>query len=157
MAAEISSLPQGMVSRRVVRIRACLRRPKLDAALAQGTDPWSSGELMLRAAQLASLSERRNIAAGLLTLVALAEHRLPPSSYLMVRHRAVLEQRERLLLLAERLDQPAPVDVAVVAQLTLLLSDASSPVYAGGRDPRGLAELTARCVHSVWEDDADSY
>lgn len=155
MAAEIPSLPRGRVSRRVVRIRACLRGPQLDAALAQGTDPWSSGELMLRAARLVSLPERRNVAAGLVTLVALAEHRLPPSSYLLVRHRAVLEQRESLLSLAARLDQPAPVEVAVVAQLALLLADSSSPAYVGGRHPGGLADLTARCVHSLWAD-ADS-
>jgi hypothetical protein len=152
MAAEISSLPRGRVSRGVVRIRAWLRQPRLDAALAKGTDPWSSAELMLRAERLASWSERRHIAAGLVTLVALAEDRLPPSSYLRVRRRAVIEQRDSLLLLAERLDQPAPVEVAVVAELALLLSDASSPAYAGARDPRGLAEITARCVHSVWED-----
>jgi hypothetical protein len=157
MAAEISSLPCGRVSRHVARIRACVRRHRLDAALAQGTDPWSTGELMLRAARLVSFSERQKVAAGLVTLVALAEHRLPPSSFLEVRRQAVLEQRESLLSLAERLGQPAPVEVAVVAQLALLLSDASSPAYVGGRHPGGLADLLAACVETVWEDaDRDS-
>ena len=135
----------------MLRIRACVRRPRLDASLAQGTDPWTAGELLLRAARLVSVAERRKVAAGLVTLVALAEHRLPPSSYLMVRHRVVLEERESLLSLAERLGRPAPFEVAVVAQLALLPSDASSPGYVGGRDPGRLAEIMARCVHSVWE------
>ena len=47
----------------------------------------------------------------------------------------VLEHQESLLALAERLGQPEPVEVAVVAQLELLLTDPSSPVYAGGGDP----------------------
>jgi hypothetical protein len=107
---------------------------------------------MVRAAQLVSLLQRRNVAAELVALVALAEHRLPPTSYRRVRHRVVLEQRDSLLALAERLGQPAPLDVAVVAQLTLLLSDASSPAYVGGRHPSGLPEVVARCVRSTFAD-----
>jgi hypothetical protein len=72
----------------------------------------------------------------------------------MVRHRVVLEQRESLIALAERLFQPAPVAVAVVAQLALLVSDSSSPAYAGGIDPASLAEVTGRCLRSVLEDGA---
>jgi hypothetical protein len=52
-----------------------------------------------------------------------------------------------MLAIAERLARPAPVGVEVVAQLALLLSDASSPVYAGGGHRRGLAEV----LQSVWE------
>ena len=72
--AGISLLPRSVVGRRLASIRARLRRPQLDAALAQGADPWSAPELMVRASQLGSLSERRKLAAGLLTLVALAAH-----------------------------------------------------------------------------------
>ena len=133
-------------------MRACLRRPSLDVALSQGADPWSAGDLMERATQLGSLSERQRIASGLLALVALAEHQRPASPYLKVRHRAVLEQRESLLALAERLRQPAPVAVAVVAQLVVLLTDSSSPVFEGGEHPDGLAEVTSRCLQSVSED-----
>jgi len=63
----------------------------------------------------------------------------------------VLEQSQSLMALAELLSQPAPVNVAVVAQLALLLSDSSSPVYAGGSDPDSLAEVTTRCLDSVTE------
>jgi hypothetical protein len=63
----------------------------------------------------------------------------------------VLAQRESLLALAERLGQPAPLEVAVVAQLAVLVSDPGSPAYVGGREPAGLAELTARCAHALGE------
>jgi hypothetical protein len=152
MPAGISAHPSGAVGRRLVRMRACLRRARLDAALAQGADPWSSGELMARAARLGSLPEREGVASGLVALVALAEHQRPASQYLKIRHRVVLEQRESLLALAERLRQPAPVEVAVVAQLVVLLTDPSSPVFAGGNHPDRLAEATSRCLQSVSND-----
>jgi hypothetical protein len=66
-----------------------------------------------------------------------------------VRHRLVLEQQESLRALAARLGRPEPVEVAVVAQLELLLTDRGSPVYTRGSDPRRLAEVTSRCLDSV--------
>jgi hypothetical protein len=108
---------------------------------------------MVRASRLGSLSERRKVAAGLHALVAVATRRRQGSPFVAVRHREVLEQRESLIALAERLFQPAPVQVAVVAQLALLLWDSSSPAYAGGRDPRSLADVTTRCLHSVLDDE----
>ena len=119
----------------LARIRACARRAQLDAALAQGADPWSSGPLMVRAERLGSLTERRNIAAGLRSLVEFAEYQRSGSRYLVVRHRQMLEERETLVALADRLDHPQPVEVAVVAQLRALVSDSASPVYEGGADP----------------------
>jgi hypothetical protein len=84
-------------------------------------------------------AERRQIAAGLNALLELAAFRQRQSSYHMVRHQLVLEHQESLRALAERLGQPEPVDVAVVAQLELLLTDPASPVYRRGSDPRRLA------------------
>ena len=147
-------VPRSIAGRWLVRVRARRRRVQLDAALAQGVDPWSAPELMCRASRLGSLSERRKVAAGLHMLVALATRRRRPSPFVSVRHRVVLEQREPLIALAERMFQPAPVDVAVVAQLVLLLADSSSPAYAGGSDPERLAEVTTRCLHSVAQDEA---
>lgn len=149
LPAALSPLPRDAVARRLARIRAGLRHPRLDLALAQGADPWSTGELMARAAQLASLSYRRKLAAGLIALVELAERRQPPSPYLSVRQEAVLAERGSLLALAERLGRPEPVEVTVAAQLSLLLSDPSSPVLAGGSDPGEVAEVTSRCLDRV--------
>jgi hypothetical protein len=144
--AGVSRLPRSWTGRRRAGICARLRRSQLDGELAHGADPWSAADLMVRASRLSSLSERRKLAAGLSELVSLAEQQRTASPYIAVRHHVVLEQRESLLALAERLGQPAPVDVPVVAEVALLLSDPSSPVYQGGTDPQGLADVTVRCL-----------
>lgn len=148
----ISPLPSSFVARWLVRMRAWRRRAELDLALARGSDPWSSPELFVRASRLASLSERRKIGAGLYALVAVARGQRRSSRFLRVRHRAVLEQRDALVALAQRLLGRAPVEVTVVAQLGRLLADSSSPVYVGGSDPAGLAEVTGRCLARLADD-----
>jgi hypothetical protein len=104
---------------------------------------------MARAAQLGSLPRRQKLGAGLIALVELAERRQPPSPYLSVRQQVVLAERDSLLVLAERLGRPEPVAVAVTAQLSLLLSDPSSPALVGGSDPSELADVTSRCLDHV--------
>jgi hypothetical protein len=145
----VSGVPRSWAGRRRARIHVRLRRFQLDRALAQGVDPWSAAELMLRASRLGSLAERRRLAAGLVELVSIAEHQRRSSPYVSVRHKVVLEQREPLLALADRLRHPAPVAVPVVARIALLLSDPLSPVYQGGTQPQGLANVTARCLQSL--------
>jgi hypothetical protein len=83
--AGIGALPRGAVGWRLARIRAARRRRRLDAALAEGADPWSAGELMVRAARLGSYAERRKIAAGLDALLDLAALQQRRSSNHMVR------------------------------------------------------------------------
>jgi hypothetical protein len=114
MPAAIGSLPAGAVGWRLARVRACVRHLRLDSALSRGADPWSTGELMARAAQLGSSPHRRKVKAKLVAVVKLAEYQRAGSSYL-VWHQVVLEQRESLLALAERLGQLEPVEVAVAA------------------------------------------
>ena len=118
LPAALNPLPRRAVARRLARIRAGLRHPRLDTALAQGADPWSTGELMVRAAQLGSLPYRRKLEAGLIALVELAERRQPPSPYLSVRQQVVLAERDALLAARpagagrsrrSRAAQPAPV------------------------------------------------
>jgi hypothetical protein len=145
----VARLPKHWPGWRRAGIRARRRRLQLDDALARGADPWSTAELMVRASRLSSLSERRTLSAGLLALVSIAERQRRWRPHVGVRHQVVLEQRDSLLALAERLDQPAPVDVVVVAQIALLLSDPSSPVYQGGQHPQDLAAVTARCLQSL--------
>ena len=145
--AVIGPLPRGAAGWRLTRIRAALRRRRLDAALAQGADPWSAGRpRSARAARLGSYTERRAIAAGLTALLDLAAFQQRRTSPHVVRHQLVLEHRESLRALSERLALPEPVDVAVVAQLELLLIDPASPVYTRGADPHRLAEVTSRCL-----------
>ena len=82
-------------------------------------------------------------------LVSLAEHQRRSSPYVSVRHKVVLAQREPLLALADRLRQPAPVAVPVVARIALLLSDPLSPVYQGGTHPHCLGETALRSLQSL--------
>src|SRR5829696_1916744 len=149
MTATVSTFPRGVMRRQLARISAYVRRRSLDAELAEGVSPWSSPALMVRASRLTSLPERRRLAAGFVAVVALSESDRSAVPTQPVRHRVVWEQRDALLVLADRLAQPAPVEVAVVAQLALLLSDESSPIYVGGSPARGLAEVTSRCLDAV--------
>ena len=52
------------MARQLTRIRAGLRHGKLDAALAAGQDPWSAGDLMLRASALSSLAMQTRLENG---------------------------------------------------------------------------------------------
>lgn len=132
-----------------MRLDVRVRHRRFDAALAAGADPWSSPQLMLRAAQLSARPERLRIAAALEDLVLLAAQDRPLSPYLRIRSPVVLEQRETLFDLAAQLRRPEPVGVAVVATLAWLAWDESSPVYVGGRAPAEIAVTAARCEYAV--------
>ena len=127
------------VGRRLVRIRACLRRSRLDAALARGADPWSSGELMARAARLGSLSERRKLlrrgcrARGARRTSAARRRR---TSRFGIRWCSSSETS--LLALAERLASAGARRGRRRRAARRLLTDPSSPVFAGGNHPDGL-------------------
>jgi hypothetical protein len=127
-----------------VRVRARAQRAKFDAALADGQDPWSSGAIMSRAAELSSLSTRTRLATSLEALVHFAE--LQPVSPL-IRSRIVLLHREALLDLALRLRDLPPVEVAVVARLAMLVWDQASPAFQAGDPPSLFSEAVADCVH----------
>jgi hypothetical protein len=116
--------------------------------LASGVDPWSDAELVIRAAELSELQARRGLAKALEKIVTTAESPRPEPAMrcVRVRRRAVLEQRERLLMLAAHVRAPAPVAVAALARLRLLLGEASSPIYRGGAPADGLATAVHQCV-----------
>jgi hypothetical protein len=154
----VARFPRHVLTRQAIRLRAHLRRRRLDAALAGGADPWDAADLMLRASRLGSLPGRQQTAAALETLVSLAEHNRavmpcsqprPLSPCLRIRSGVVLEERDTLLALAARLREPAPMSVAVVATLAWLARDECSPVYVGGNPPAGLAVTADRCERAV--------
>ena len=158
MIVAVARFPRRLLGRQLVRLRARLRRRRLDVALAAGADPWSAAELMLRASQLSSLQARQETAAALEDLVIFAQHNRavmpssqnrPLSPCLRIRCAAVLEQRDTLLELAARLREPAPVSVAVLATLAWLARDESSPVYVGGNPAEALADTADRCGSAV--------
>ena len=144
--AGVGVVPRTPAGRGLVHVRARLRRRRLDAALAAGCDPWGSAELIVRAAQLTTVQERRKVALALETLVRCAEQGRPLSAYLRIREPAVLCERERLLTLAARLNEPDPVPAAVMAQLEWLLWNERSPLFAGGDAPEVIGHVTERCL-----------
>jgi hypothetical protein len=159
--AQVGSLPSRPLGRARTRLRAWRHEPQVDAALAEGMDPWRSGELFVRAVQLNALEERRKLAVGLEELVTRAElarqgcpyrrlrRRQPASPYPTLRRRELLEQRDTLLALAARIRRPAPVPVGVVARLMLLLCEGSSPIFVGGRPAEELATTANACFDDL--------
>ena len=140
----------GMIRTRWSAVRARMLAGRLDIELANGADPWSSADLMRRAARLCSLGERGKLAAALAGLVEVARAPRPTfSARVPIRHGLVLENADELLLLAGRIEQLEPVDVASLANLALLVRDGKSPVYAGGRPPNEFTRVIARALHAV--------
>ena len=142
----VGAFPRTRLGRRLVRLRVRFRRRALDAALADGCDPWASPELTVRAAQLTTLRERRKVADALELAVRCAEEGRSVSVYLRLREQAVLRERDALVELAVRLRSADPVPAAVVSQLEWLLWNASSPLYTGGDPPAHIGRIAERCL-----------
>jgi hypothetical protein len=112
-------------------MRVHLHRGRLDRQLADGLAPEAFHDRALRATQLAGMRTRRQVARSLRRLV---EHAERPAGGLLgsavpVCRRSVLAWREGLLGLAERLEQPVPLDPRGVARALVLLTDGGGPFY----------------------------
>ena len=148
--AAIGPIHASDLAHRWSALRARISVGRLDIELAKGADPWSSAQLMSRAARIGSLGERRKLATALAGVVEVAQAQGPTfSARITIRHRLVVEHAEGLLLLARRLRAPEPVDVAIVAGLALLLRDGRSALYAGGKPPPELTALIARSLKAL--------
>jgi hypothetical protein len=114
-----------------LRLRVWLHSARLDRQLAEGLLPGAFDDRALRAAQLAGMRTRRGIAHSLRRLVEEAEMpvRALLSSAVPVCRRSVLPCREALLGLADRLEQPVPVDPCGVARTLVVLTDGAGPFY----------------------------
>ena len=113
------------------RLRVRLHRGRLDRQLADGLSPETFPDRALRATQLAGMRTRRQVARSLHRLV---EHAEAPAgtrlgSAVPVCRRSVLGWREALLGLAERLEQPVPLDPCGVARALVVLTDGRGPFY----------------------------
>jgi hypothetical protein len=146
IAHAVASLPRRRVAWRAARIRARLRRRKLDEALAGGVDPWTSSELVARATQVTSPTTRHRLAGSVDALIVLAEHGGLNSPSVPIPRRAVLAKRDALAALAMRLRDPAPVGVAGLARLAGLLWDGSSPLYDSAASDEAIRDAIAGCL-----------
>jgi hypothetical protein len=122
---------RGVAQRLALRVRVHVHRGGLDRQLADGLAPEAFMERAVRARQLADPATRRRTARSLRRLVKDAE--LPAAARLCsavpVYRRTVLAWREALLGLAERLENPAPVNPCGVARTVVLLTDGAGPLY----------------------------
>jgi hypothetical protein len=112
------------------RVRARLRARALDRALAAGA-PWESEPAVaLRARRLTEISKRAELARTLSQLVNRARQASSTAtSQVPIARRAVLGATEELSELASELVAPGPVGASGVAQVQLLISDGTGPLY----------------------------
>ena len=124
---------------------ARLQAHALDRDLARGVAPESCGALTLRARTLIGPSARTALARQLRRVVSDARGGHVWLSRVAVRRPAVLDAAEELDVLADRLAAPGPVDVRGVAQVQLLLTDGTGPLYVRG----ATEELRARVANAL--------
>jgi hypothetical protein len=117
-----------------LRFRVWRGGPRLDAALADGTDPTSDPALALRARQLTGASSRNAMANTIRNVLdAVDEPReawahggpRPP-----LQTDAIIAARDRLETLADELRQRPRVKAQTAALASLLLWDSASPLYS---------------------------
>ncbi len=133
------------------RLLARLHPRPLDTALANGTPAETNAALALRARRLTNLPSRRRLALTLRDLVRAAD-----GAGACSRMRAVplcervSASRDELQLLADKLAEPAPVRARGVAEVLLLVTDGTGPLYnryseadVCGQAERAMANLSA--------------
>jgi hypothetical protein len=124
---------------------ARLHATSLDRELARGVAPESCGALTLRARRLIGPSARTALARQLRRVVNDARGGHVWLSRVPVRRPEVLDAADALDVLADRLAAPGPVDVRGVAQVQLLLTDGTGPLYFRG----ATEELRARIANAL--------
>ena len=127
------------------RLVARLRAHALDQQLARGVAADSDVALTLRARALIGPSARTALARQLRRVVSDARGGRVWLTHVPVRRAEVLDAADELGVLAERLAAPGPVDVRGVAEVQLLLSDGTGPLYFRGATD----ELRARVANAL--------
>lgn len=127
----------------LVRVRVLLRRRRLDREIARGR-PGLRPDTTLRAQQLIQPYQRARLAAALREIVADAEsprwdRPAPAASPL---RSAVLDSRDSILGLAERLEWQPAISAVAAARARILLSEGGGPLY-NSASPVSLPEALA--------------
>ncbi len=132
-SGKIRSVPPRQLFAPVVppatRVRAWWRASRLDAELAAGGDPWSTRELLARSCRLLSPRTRATLAKRLDRLLADASRPELVIRPAPIHRHAVLDAREVLLAVLERLRGVEPVGLRGVAATSRLLGDGAGPLY----------------------------
>lgn len=125
----------GLVARRPRirdRVMARVRANQLDRKLAAGVPPESAPALALRAGQLVSPRTRRDLARSLEILVSAGQWPRSPRPPVPIYRQRIVRAAADLDELACRLRWPLPLPARGIAQVSVLLSDGSGPLYLGG-------------------------
>jgi len=123
-----------------LRLSVLLHRRRLDEQLAEGCGRGVADELTLRAHQLSDPVHRAGLAGALRRIVERAERPSGGLSSTVPPCRdAVIERREGLLGLADRLDGAASMSASAVARVELLLQDGTGPLFSARAD-RSIAD-----------------
>jgi hypothetical protein len=129
-----------------LRLRTRWRQNRLDRELASGTDPASSPELTLRAAQLQSQAVRSRHANAIVEMLGRAYE--PNLGRFTVdgerQHAEIREYADNLRALVARLRDDRPIDIQGAAMTAQLVNDRSSPLHRLGDQGLGSAVLSAR-------------
>jgi hypothetical protein len=114
-----------------LRLRVRLTRWRLDRRLASGARADETPALALRGRQLTAHATRELIAARLCEIVAAAETPTAGNiwSPAVLQRAAIVDAREAILGLAERLRRPAPVRPGGVAKALALIVEPTSPLF----------------------------
>lgn len=126
-------------------MRARVLGPSLDASLAAGVPPESSRLLATRARDIVSLPRRQALARDWEHLLHVARGKGgKPGQVRRIRATRIAAAGPAVNELAERLGTPLPVGARGVAMATVLLTDATGPVYnRHSRDTLAAALQTA--------------
>jgi hypothetical protein len=129
-----------------LRLRTRWGRNRLDRELASGTNPASSHELTLRAAQLQSQAVRSRHANAIVEMLGRAYEpnlgRVTVAGELQ--NAEIREYADNLRALVARLRDDRPIDIQGAAMTARLVNDRSSPLYRAGDHGLGSAVLAAR-------------
>jgi hypothetical protein len=121
------------------RFHVRLKRHKLDRQLAAGANPNASDCLRERSRQLVTEESRRSIAASLRRFLDDASSGSASlSSQVPIARDAIRASRWDIEEIIERLDAPSYLCAQGLAQLSLLLTEGTSPLFGPATPPRQL-------------------
>jgi hypothetical protein len=128
------------------RVQAHLRANRLDRALAEGVSPERSAALALRARRLVDPAFARLLARAIERVLRDAWYPDPTPARMPTRSDAVRIAGAELDDLARRLLAPHPPAVRGLAQVNLLVTDGTGPLYARGGESLVSAVRRARAA-----------
>jgi len=147
VAVESDVLVPGPLRKRWLDLLARFRARELDCQLAAGLSPESSDVLFTHAARIARPRSCAVLASSLRKVATAAQKPVGLSNRAPMRRDDIRCSRDELVALAERLERTGPIHARGIAQIRLLLSDGSGPLYRSDSGTRLPPLLRAAYLH----------